>query len=57
MFPQDLGHRAPTLPEVLFTVFREKDGKARFLGEWTGFIVFRGKGVDLPVVDVVRVPR
>jgi hypothetical protein len=56
MFAQDLRHSTPTLPQVLFPVFGEEDGETALLGEWTGDVVGFCKGVDLPVVDIVRVP-
>jgi hypothetical protein len=56
MFPQDLRHSTPTLPQVLFPVFGKEDGETALLGERTGDVVGFGKGVDLPVIDIVRVP-
>jgi hypothetical protein len=56
MFPQDLCHSAPTLSQVLFPILGEEDGETALLGKRAGDVVGFCERVDLPVVDIVRVP-
>jgi len=56
MLIQDLSQMAPDLFKVDLAVFREEGGEARLLGEGFNFVLFQFERLDLPMVDVVRIP-
>lgn len=57
MLIQDFSQMAPDLFQIDLAIFREEGGEARFLGKGFNFILFEFERLDLPMVDVVRIPR
>jgi hypothetical protein len=51
------GNQRPCFLQIDFAVFGEEGGKGTLFEECAGSIILRSEGVDLPFVDVIRVPR